>query len=72
MDIKAVREKAEKTRNMKMIPILAPHPFNWKKKKAIRQNSAVISKRHCVTFPPASNFKRKRTQEVLGQESQRK
>ena len=35
MDIKAVREKAEKTRNMKMIPILAAHPFNWKKKKPL-------------------------------------
>lgn len=33
MDIKAIREKAENTRNMKIIPILAAHPFNWGKKK---------------------------------------
>lgn len=74
MDIKAIREKAENTRNMKIIPILAAHPFKWgkKKKKAIGQNSTVISKRHCVTLSSCFYFKRKRTQEVLGQESQRK
>lgn len=33
MDIKAIREKAENTRNMKIIPVLAAHPFNWGKKK---------------------------------------
>lgn len=33
MDIKAIREKAENTRNMKIIPILAAHPFKWGKKK---------------------------------------
>ena len=30
MDIKAIQEKAEKTRNVKIIPVLAAHPFNWR------------------------------------------
>ena len=34
MDIKAIREKAEKTRNMKIIPVLAAHPFHGRKKKS--------------------------------------
>lgn len=73
MDIKAIREKAEKTRNKKIIPVLAAHPFDWgEKKKAMGQNSTVISKCYCVTFSSCFYFKRKRTQEVLGQESQRK